>query len=249
MQELTLKEKQNESLKILKYLHELCEKENITYYLAYGTLLGAVRHKGFIPWDDDIDIWVPFEQYETLMEILKKDKTYRLFNYLEGNEWGLMFSKLSKKDTYGINEITGSKTPGLSVDIFPMVSCKEKDVKKFAHYQKMAYRINSYELKTCSNGIKKFIYGIYYLFGKTNLYYRKKFNKLAAKTNGNTFYFDGIIEASTITNSNFEKVTLSFEGYDFVAPKNYDKILHFLFNNYMQLPPESDREGHKPIYY
>ncbi|WP_038174358.1 LicD family protein, partial [Treponema pedis] len=76
MQELSLKEIQEESLKILKLVDNICREQGFTYCLFYGTLIGAVRHNGFIPWDDDIDIAMPRNDYERLKQyfIVNKDK-------------------------------------------------------------------------------------------------------------------------------------------------------------------------------
>lgn len=73
MKELTLKEIQQESLKILIDVHRFCEENGIRYSLAYGTMIGAVRHKGFIPWDNDIDIYMPRPDYERFCHLYKSD--------------------------------------------------------------------------------------------------------------------------------------------------------------------------------
>ena len=69
MRELTLEEVQNISLEIFTKFDEICREHNLKYFMMYGTLLGAVRHKGFIPWDDDIDVWMFREDYNKLCEI------------------------------------------------------------------------------------------------------------------------------------------------------------------------------------
>ena len=74
MQELkTVEELQKIELEILKYIDKVCKENSLTYFLAYGTLIGAIRHKGFIPWDDDVDIQMPRDDYNKLCEILKKE--------------------------------------------------------------------------------------------------------------------------------------------------------------------------------
>lgn len=249
MVELTLEEKKSGCLEILNYIHNLCKKADIQYFLAYGTLLGAIRHKGYIPWDDDVDIWVPFEQFEVLMDLLEKDGKYRIYNYFSSEDWGEAFSKVCDKRTCGIKRVTGSNDPGLSVDIFPLVSCSPESVGKLFYYKRMATRMWSYEAKLCKNTLKKTAYGIYHMFGKNNFYYRDKFNSLAKRSKGKTFYFADMTAATPLSDADFGQVEVGFEGCKFSAPSGYDKILHFLYNDYMELPPESEREGHNAIYW
>ena len=70
---MKVKDSQGISLNILKIVTNICEKQNLNYYLMYGTLIGAVRHHGFIPWDDDIDIMMPRKDYDVLIKFLKEN--------------------------------------------------------------------------------------------------------------------------------------------------------------------------------
>ena len=76
MKEITQTEQKEILLDMLKYIDEICRKNNIKYFLYGGTLIGAIRHKGFIPWDDDVDICVPYNEYRKLITILKQNNKY-----------------------------------------------------------------------------------------------------------------------------------------------------------------------------
>ena len=97
--ELSLQEIQKGSLEILRIVAKICDKQGLIYYLAYGTLIGAIRHKGFIPWDDDIDIWMPRNDYKKFIEyfIKHKDelKPYELFSVYNNVDYPYEISRIS----------------------------------------------------------------------------------------------------------------------------------------------------------
>lgn len=106
-------------LEILDYIHSVCEKNNIEYSLYAGTLLGAVRHKGFIPWDDDIDIVLKRSEYERLLDILiNTENQFKLLDYRVKN-YQYPFAKLCSKDTFQKSPKREVKDFGIFVDIFP----------------------------------------------------------------------------------------------------------------------------------
>ena len=120
--ELTTKEIQAISLEVLKQIADLCDELNLRYYLAYGTLIGAVRHKGFIPWDDDVDIMMPRPDYDKLLKYLSTNKLpyLTLFNRQTCPEYPYMISRISD-DRY-ILEMENEKSVGMGVfiDIYPL---------------------------------------------------------------------------------------------------------------------------------
>lgn len=94
MRELSLDELREVELDILKTFHNFCEENKIKYYLSNGTLLGAVKYRGFIPWDDDIDVFVPREDYDRLISIFKDSEKYHLFAFERNERYRYLFAKL-----------------------------------------------------------------------------------------------------------------------------------------------------------
>ncbi|MBQ7239602.1 MAG: LicD family protein, partial [Bacteroidales bacterium] len=132
MQELTLKELQGVSLDLLVSLHDFCVKNKVNYSIAYGTLIGALRHKGFIPWDDDIDVMMPRPDYERFCKSYKSDR-YRLIYY--GNDKTALagFARLvdCQKTNYKTERPWTMQKSGVWIDIFP-IDGVEKDEKEYA---------------------------------------------------------------------------------------------------------------------
>ena len=105
MRQITdIREMQQIALDILIYLDKICEKYHLRYFIVDGTLLGAVRHKGFIPWDDDIDVWMPRKDYDKLAEIIEKDGSeyYKFYTPQNARKFIYPFGKLVDR-TYNIH--------------------------------------------------------------------------------------------------------------------------------------------------
>ena len=124
MRQLSVKESQDISLEILKVIADICDKNSLRYSLIYGTLLGAIRHNGFIPWDDDVDIMMPRPDYEKLLKYLKmhiSDYDYlRVFNREECKEYPYILTRVSD-DRYFIEincEISKKPLRNLSQRLF-----------------------------------------------------------------------------------------------------------------------------------
>lgn len=258
-----LKKLQNKELEILKFFDDFCKKNNLEYYLAYGTLLGAIRHKGFIPWDDDIDLHMKGKDYLKLIELLKEntDKKY-FFQSLETEEnYYLLWNKIRMNNTIFIEKGWEDNDihKGISLDIFPLIEYpeNEKDKKKIDKIFKI-----SKLLIDCNMKINK-DYHTYGMNGKIlshifRLIPKKIRNKKIIKNikylcnyQSNSPYLFTTIRGTSkkITKKEFEKTKeVPFETEKFIAPIGYDQYLKEVYGDYMKLPDESDRIGHGEIY-
>ena len=257
-QELTLQEIQSIEFHIMKYIHKICEENNLTYYLYGGTLLGAVRHKGFIPWDDDLDIIVPRNDYDTLIRILNNRNEFRLLSFEYVNDYYYPFAKLVDPTTklieIGVKECSGM---GVWVDIFPLDGTPRNSFFRFLHTKmvKKLVGLNQYlsakqdNIETQLNTpAKRIRYSISKLFKSHTVI--KLANKLAGvfHNNNSEMVLNAIWGRPGLVYKSewFGKpVLLPFEGELFFAPSNYNSLLTCVYGDYMKPPPEDKRySGH-----
>lgn len=259
-------------LEILQKMHNICEANGINYYLGYGTLLGAVRHGGFIPWDDDIDIWMFREEYDKLASLFESkedeyERSYnlKLINAYNSNGYYAHMAKVYDTRTYLIENVIQSIPIGSYVDIFVidyLSNDKElayKLTKSLKKYRRVLDAKNvklSKERKMYKNWIL-LIGRIAFKLINRNWILRKldtKAQKYAMLTDSK---YCGAVSAQVyfekevfLTEWFAEKELLSFEDSSFWCPKRYDEILERLYGNYMELPPEEKREKrHENIVY
>lgn len=266
MKELTLKELQRFSLDILKDIHEFCIKNNIRYSLAYGTLIGAIRHKGFIPWDDDIDIIMPRPDYELFASIYKSDKYF--FSSAEHDKDCLIsFGRVCDvKRTVVRTSIPWHKnTYGVWIDVFP-VDAVEDNFEQFAkriETNSKLLLILQHSRRACghlSNGsplllqLKQMVRKLIFLNGAFSSRIIKSIDLHARKLEfGSTGHwgllsFNSYKEKDYHDNSLFSQITsVEFEGEKFCALAGYDTYLRHLYGDYMQLPPK-DQQKPKQSY-
>lgn len=254
----------------LKYLKLICEKNNITYYLAYGTLLGAIRHKGYIPWDDDIDIWIPRSDYFKLIEALHQDKNddWEVVSSNVNHDYFFEWAKLSNKKTM----ITPARFVsgyiyGVSIDLFPLDDVEgaksEEEVKQLmdkvrrdyfritSKYRGMTNTVKSIWKHQLYKGIFKFASFVLGPYFKQIEKYNQKLKELG---NGTGDYLIGSqTPLPVVFRSEWFKETIEveFEGEKYPAPAHYEKVLTKLYGDYMQLPPVEKRVTHHlyRVYY
>ena len=261
MNELSLKDIQTETLKIMKLIDSICQKENLKYSLFYGTLLGAIRHNGFIPWDDDLDIIMPRKDYEKLAEYFKNNQEklspFKWFSYETVPSYPYMIARVCNTEFRMESENEKDCGMGTFVDIYPMDVAGNGKQKFF--YNKAWFFSSMYFTKSrlhyvVPKGVlKKFVKGCSFLMSKINtidslrnrlIKYSKKFPYEKSDFIASiTWLVDG--NKNVFKKSDFDELILhDFEDTKFYIPKNYDNLLTTRYGNYMQLPPENERKGH-----
>lgn len=260
--DLSLRDAQMLMVDILKYVHDICEKYGLKYFLDAGTLLGAVRHKGFIPWDDDMDIGMLREDYEKFIEIAKKELPDKLFLQTFETDDKYDIYQVPCKIRYngtiliekGIAE-NSEMHNGVYIDIFPYDSLPKSNfiykLQRMLSYNVLKSFIRIREIPENLNFKNKVTHAFYKVMVKIFPYKRrKKFFDFLVKWNDVNSPFMGYgldtvwSEYIYKKEDYFELEKLEFEGNYFYGPKNYDAILKQLYGDYMKLPKEEDRQWH-----
>lgn len=255
---LTLEEIKHTEIEILNYTVDICKKHNIRYFLIYGTLLGAVRHKGFIPWDDDIDIYMPRPDYERFLKIWKNEiaqssPDFRLFIPGESPDYYYEYAKIAAAYTTCNINIPIKDIPGMGIwiDVFPLDGMPDKYKSYFykLHYMRQMRSLSVYTKVPPIRSIKSL--AIYIGWKIVRIigwkFFNKKVIKLASKYDYNTSkYLACTTLASKIKyvypREYFEQTTqLEFEGQKYNVPKGYHQILTQTYGNYMEYPPVEQR--------
>ena len=239
-------------LDIMSSIDKYCRENGLRYSLAYGTLIGAIRHQGYIPWDDDIDIWMPRPDYMRFMKEYKHEY-YKAYCAELTPGWDRFIAKVCDERTV-IDEGHG-EICGVYVDIFPIDGWPEgeKGIKK--HYSKVMRYLRLWSslhytknmTLSGSNGLSKNIkiavsrlLGIFF----NSNHFLKKLLKAKAQYPYDTSSKVGSLTCGdwAVPRYYFDDLTVHpFENYIFIISKEYDALLRVVYGNYMQLPPEEQR--------
>ena len=259
-QEVTdIREIQHMELGIMEYIHEVCQKIGVKYFLAYGSLIGAVRHKGFIPWDDDMDICMLREDYEKLQDYLiaHPDDRYEVMSYKNNLNYVYPFMKVQDNQTYLLEEdVRIDSNMGIYVDIFPVDGYEDDSVFK----DKMTRLIKKRQLscytfkgitntKSLLNSLIRYISVIIFYFTNTNKYIRG-IDELAKSRKVDDYELVDYLIYKDMHKPVWKRewleqtITGEFEGKEFMIPKNYHEILISDYGDYTQLPPVELRFSH-----
>ena len=240
-------------LEVLDEFLRVCKKYNLTYYLAYGTCLGAVRHKGMIPWDDDIDVLMPRKDLEQLYnmrhEVFGKD--FKLASYRDDANHLYCMMKLESLTSTLIEHVNPIYVGGVYIDLFPLdnVLSQEEDslltekVLKWNHY----YGIYS----VCPPPRTYLLKYLLYYFKRRKWLLSKPLRKLddmmmqhqTQQTPYVKDYYNSWPQRGLFSKSVFgEGVEMDFEGRKCIVPSEYDTYLRVSYGDYMQLPPVEQRK-------
>ncbi|MCR1960612.1 LicD family protein [Thomasclavelia cocleata] len=261
MKQISSQDIQSLELNILKAFKNFAQENNIIYYLCGGTLLGAIRHKGFIPWDDDIDICIPRNSYDKLIELVKEDRyientSYKFCLPLDDN---YIYPYIKVVDTNTIvyeKDIKKEYCLGVWIDIFPLDEFPKtspeikKVVKKHSNYKFFNKIYVSGNLSTPLKKIIAFFAKIFYsivCFNKDNKYWVTKILSLVKNYDSN--YIGNLVwpnQYREIFDKSVYAETLEYQFGDefFPIPAGYDEYLTNMYGNYMELPKPSERVFH-----
>lgn len=252
-QQITLAEHQEIALQILIYLDQICRKYNLKYFVSDGTLLGTIRHQGFIPWDDDIDVWMPRDDYDRLETIVAQEppSCFKLLNYKNTAGYFWPFAKLVHTKTSLIERRPRSVDTGIYIDIFPYDGIPPVPSRSFDfHWKILDFLYRNSAIAFCSyreiledNGsLSKWLkYLIRRLYGgKRILSTIEKLCRLYPVEASDSvmclcagYHKNAVVPKSLIDTL----IELPFEGRPVKVPIGYDAYLRIMYGDYMTPPP------------
>ena len=242
-------------LGVMDYIHNLCQKENINYSLAYGTLLGAVRHKGYIPWDDDVDISLKRDEYDKLYQAVLRDNDpiYKVASWENDARYPYPFYRVyDARTVYENNYIENDIDLGICVDVFPFdyYADVNKEMAKLDTYRRLSV-YTLYGIHSKNAGLKNIIrYLLVLVFRLTRVKtWNKKMNILSMQANDSDS-IDYLMENKR-TSTKFEKTLLDkvmdspFEDRIYKIPEASHQILSAIYgDDFMEIPPVEKRVKH-----
>lgn len=254
---------QKKILEIYKVVAVICEKHDIPYYAIGGTCLGAVRHQGFIPWDDDLDIAVPIERFEEFIRIMSDElpEYYKVYRDRERQHYGNIFIKISDERTAHIEKYGQDfkdSYHGVFIDVMPLAGVPGAKIRKKLFCLKIRWyrfvndkRRFPYKMRERRSLVGKIMWILLYPIIRSHPYhyYSDKWLSMLKENPVNQADYVGYVWAECVERLTFpascfaEGCYRAFENTQMKCPEQPEKFLEKMFGDYMRLPDVSERYG------
>ena len=250
MREITGEELKKIQVEVLDDVVAFCLRHNLRYFLAYGTLLGAVRHSGYIPWDDDIDIHMPRPDYDKFIELYNKEQNCnRVVSPELDRRYRTAFAKVYRKGTIVRELHFKPDVFGVYIDIFPLDGLKNKkqahecgQMRRFMHVKNSIFTSGMPLLRKLRLAVTKIL-----LLPFSTGTLQKRIKQIAIQCNYNESEYVYSSYSRLAVREQFPRAifkdysVVTFEGKEYRAPLDCDTYLRTLYGDYMKLPPEEKR--------
>ena len=263
-----LNEMQLMMLDMMKWFHSFCQENNIKYFVIGGTMLGAVRHQGFIPWDDDIDVGIPRKDYERLIREKKSlfggEKRYIFESYHDGKrDFIYAYAKIYDTHTTLVENCRHHAKRGIFIDVFPLDGIGSSREDAYKNFLPIKRRVNFLMTRTCElRKSRKLVKNIAIVLSRLlpgflfdNHKFIAKINYLCSERDFESSVFVGNLfgnwgKKEIMPKSYFGKPTLyKFEDMYVYGPEDYDNYLRNVYNNWCQLPPIEEQKSHHDFLF
>lgn len=257
-----IKAVQDTCLEILKEVIAICNQNNIQYYLVGGSALGAYRHQGFIPWDDDIDIAIPRDQYAEFLRVCKSklNEKFYLQDYSVDRRFIFPFAKVRINNTAYVDQDLAhiDMHHGIFIDIFPLDNISDSSLGKFIQKNGLklcnAIRMAKWDIRSISSIKNVVLFFIKYLVPLRLLPLLYSFFMEMVKGQ-DTKQIGNVVGAYSFEKESIDRdifgvgKVMMFEGIECIVPEKIEEFLSEIYGeNYMELPPESERKTHNPVF-
>ena len=262
MKNLYLTKLKKAELEILDYIIKICDENNLTYFMIGGTLLGAVRHKGYIPWDDDIDIAMPRKDYDIFIKKFKANEKFILdCNEYNPSYW-LPFAKVRNVKTIYREKAQENYQgeEGIWVDIFPLDNSNKENSfilmlrAKLVFFFRSAIGVKAKIDLAKKTKVKDFIIKLFSLLPFKLLLFFQTFIMKCNKNEKSLYFINfgsqyGYKKQTHLKDKFYPPRKITFQNRQLNAPNDYDFVLKKIYGeNYMKLPPVEKRITHSPSF-